>query len=100
MGGLTRVRVARLRASGQLDPTFDPGDGPNGWVSAVAVQADGKVIIGGQFTSVAGTPRNYGFCARHSDSLTARMIAIRSRAFGCIRPQDRRLDGAVCKAVR
>lgn len=58
VGGVRRVGVARLGSNGQLDSSFDPGDGPNGWVSAVAVQADGKVIIGGQFTTVAGVARN------------------------------------------
>lgn len=58
VGGTRRVGVARLYANGQLDTAFDPGDGPNGWVSAVAVQADGKVLIGGQFTSVAAFSRN------------------------------------------
>jgi hypothetical protein len=46
--------VARFDTNGQIDPSFDPGDGPTGLVSAVAVQADGKVVIGGAFTSVAG----------------------------------------------
>src|SRR5438477_1510657 len=42
IAGVPRVRVARLTAEGKLDPSFDPGGGPDGWVSAVAVQADGK----------------------------------------------------------
>jgi len=40
-----------------LDPTFDPGTGPNSTVVAVAVQADGKIVIGGEFTEIDGTPR-------------------------------------------
>mgnify|MGYP000879399266 CR=1 FL=1 len=43
---------------GTVDPTFDPGAGPNNRVLVTAVQADGKVLIAGDFTQVAGTPRN------------------------------------------
>lgn len=50
-------RVARLNASGLLDHGFDPGTGPDGNVTALAVQSDGKVLIAGSFASVNGTPR-------------------------------------------
>jgi uncharacterized delta-60 repeat protein len=45
-------------ADGELDTTFDPGTGPNSYVYAVAVQPDGKIVIGGAFTSVNGISRN------------------------------------------
>jgi uncharacterized delta-60 repeat protein len=45
-------------APGDLDLTFDPGSGLDGYVAAVAVQPDGKLIIGGSFTTVAGLMRN------------------------------------------
>ncbi len=51
-----RMNIARLNPDGSLDTTFDPGIGPNGPVSAVAVQTDGKVVIGGSFTSVDNIP--------------------------------------------
>ena len=58
--GLTRNRVARLLAvDGSVDTTFDPAGGANSTVHAVVAQPDGKIIIGGQFTSVAGTTRHY-----------------------------------------
>jgi len=51
--------IARLNANGSLDSTFKPGTGPNNLsVSCVAVQADGKVLIGGAFTTVNGTNRS------------------------------------------
>jgi len=52
-----RNRVARLNEDGSLDTTFDPGNGANCTVSALAVQIDGKVVIGGCFTSVGGESR-------------------------------------------
>lgn len=53
--GTTRNRVARITANGSLDTSFDPGPGPDLIVLAMAAQADGKVIIGGSFTTVSGT---------------------------------------------
>ncbi len=58
VGGVSRLRVARLNADGTLDTTFDPGTGANNTVSAVAVQPDGKILIGGAFTTVGGVTRN------------------------------------------
>lgn len=46
----TRHNVARLNANGGLDLTFDPGTGAGGgFVQTVALQADGKVLVGGGF---------------------------------------------------
>ncbi|MBI3882154.1 MAG: PKD domain-containing protein [Verrucomicrobia bacterium] len=63
MDGSNRVRVARLGADGNVDPGFTPGVGPNNSVRAVAVQADGLVLIGGDFTAVAGNT-NFHHLAR------------------------------------
>ncbi len=43
---------------GDVDPALDPGIGPNSLVVSLALQADGKVVIGGPFTSVSGTAQN------------------------------------------
>ena len=52
VGGIRRTNVARLNPDGTLDATFNPGAAANiGYVSAIAVQPDGKVLIGGQFSS-------------------------------------------------
>ncbi len=52
--GTTRNRIARINAVGTIDATFNPGTGVNNSVYATAVQADGKVIIGGSFTTFNG----------------------------------------------
>jgi hypothetical protein len=44
-------------AAGDVDLSFDPGSGVNGTVNAVVLQPDGKVIIGGEFTTVKGLLR-------------------------------------------
>ncbi len=55
--GTNVVNVARVNADGSLDLTFNPGTGPDGGVNAVAVDASGRVIIGGAFDHVAGLVR-------------------------------------------
>ncbi len=55
--GVARSRLARVNADGELDTSFDPGAGANGSVDAIAVQPDGKLLIGGGFTSYAGVER-------------------------------------------
>ncbi len=40
---------------GTIDNTFNTGSGPNAGVRAVAIQSDGKILIGGNFTSFNGT---------------------------------------------
>jgi uncharacterized delta-60 repeat protein len=61
--GARRVRLARLMPNGALDPSFDPGRGPAGspfgHVYAIALQADGRIVIGGQFTEVGGVTRHH-----------------------------------------
>jgi uncharacterized delta-60 repeat protein len=57
--GTSRNRIARLNADGSLDTTFNPGTGANSSVTTLALQPDGKVLIGGFFTSYNGTPCNY-----------------------------------------
>src|SRR4029434_8943900 len=59
VSGTNRNGIARLNANGSLDNTFDPGGGSNGGVKALALQSNGKVVIGGDFTTVNGTSRNH-----------------------------------------
>lgn len=51
-------RIARLNPDGTLDNTFNTGTGANGTVESIAVQPDGKVLIGGQFTTYSGISAN------------------------------------------
>ena len=56
--GTQRHGIARILASGELDTSFDPGDGINiiagDFISGVGVQADGKIVVVGSFTSFNG----------------------------------------------
>jgi uncharacterized delta-60 repeat protein len=56
---VTRRKIARLETDGVLDQTLNPTLGGFGqYALASAVQPDGKIVIGGQFNSVLGVPRN------------------------------------------
>ncbi|MFA6256572.1 MAG: immunoglobulin-like domain-containing protein, partial [Candidatus Absconditabacterales bacterium] len=57
--GVTANYIIRLNADGTQDTGFNIGDGFNGTVAALAVQSDGKVIVGGSFTSYNGAAANY-----------------------------------------
>jgi len=57
-GTVARSRIARLNADGTVDTTFNPN--ANSSVQSIAVQTDGKILIGGSFTALNGgaVPRN------------------------------------------
>ena len=55
--GTSRNYIARLNTDGTLDSTFNPGTGTNGIIYSSSIQSDGKIIIGGDFTSFNGTER-------------------------------------------
>jgi hypothetical protein len=55
--GVLRKYIARLNSNGTLDLNFDPGVGPNGWPSNIQLQADGKILVGGDFTTFANIQR-------------------------------------------
>jgi len=59
LGEQTRNGIARLNVNGTLDDRFNPGvDGDYPWVNAFAVQADGKILVGGSFTTLGGQTRS------------------------------------------
>ncbi len=51
--------IARLNAYGTIDNTFNVGTGANSYIKSIAIQSDGKILIGGDFTSFNGTNINY-----------------------------------------
>src|SRR5262245_54504349 len=58
--GATRKGIARLEYDGTLDASFDAGNGPDipGTV-ALALQPDGKILVGGPFTLFNGYQREH-----------------------------------------
>ena len=56
--GTGSTRVSRLTANGTVDSSFNVGTGANGSVDTIVLQSDGKILIGGQFTTFNGQTRN------------------------------------------
>lgn len=52
-----RRGIARVLPGGALDLSFDPGNGANGPIWSMAMQSDGKIIVGGSFTEFNDIPR-------------------------------------------
>ncbi len=61
IGGQVRNRIARLNADGTVEPTntFNLGTGLNNGAYNVAVQADGKILVTGFFSTAGSFSRNY-----------------------------------------
>jgi uncharacterized delta-60 repeat protein len=55
--GFTHNRVCRLNANGSVDQTFGLGNGINNAALALALQSDGRIIVGGQFSQIDLTQR-------------------------------------------
>ncbi|MBK8478259.1 MAG: immunoglobulin domain-containing protein [Opitutaceae bacterium] len=58
VNGVAQNRIARLNSDGSLDSGFAVGSGFDRAVSALARTGDGKLLVGGAFTSFNGTDCN------------------------------------------
>lgn len=59
VNGYPRAHIARLNTDGTLDQSFDPGaTGPDGTIYAIAIDSDGSMYIGGDFSLVNGLYRS------------------------------------------
>jgi uncharacterized delta-60 repeat protein len=56
--GVSANRIVRLNTDFSIDDTFVYGTGFNGEAVALAIQSDGKILVGGNFTTYKGTARN------------------------------------------
>lgn len=93
--GVARTRVARLNANGTLDTTFNAGVGPNDSVRSILFQADGKIVLGGSFTSVAGTALNRVARLNSDGSLDTGFMNSLSGANGSVFAMALQSDGKV-----
>ena len=57
LDGVSRAGIARLNSDGTLDKGFNPTPS-GGLVSAIALQGDGKILIGGTFTELQPNRRD------------------------------------------
>jgi uncharacterized delta-60 repeat protein len=57
-GTNSRAGIVRLLENGEFDPSFDPQPGAGSTVLAVAAQGNGGVLVGGNFRTFQGVPRD------------------------------------------
>jgi uncharacterized delta-60 repeat protein len=57
--GIPRLRIARLESNGSLDTSFTPGGGFSSTVNCLALQSDGKIVVGGSFGTFDSVSRPY-----------------------------------------
>jgi uncharacterized delta-60 repeat protein len=55
---ISAVRIVRINDNGTIDPSLSTGSGFNNTTRSIAQQSDGKLIVGGTFTSYNGTSAN------------------------------------------
>ena len=55
---ITQNRIARLNPNGSMDSSFSSGSGANNSVMTIFVQPDGKILIGGFFSSYNNVARS------------------------------------------
>jgi len=56
--GTTANGIIRLNPDGSIDSSFSTGDGFDDYPLSIAIQTDGKIIVGGFFTSYNGVTNN------------------------------------------
>jgi len=64
--GVTRNRIIRLNSDGSIDNTFTIGTGFNNEVQSIHILNDGKIMVGGTFTTYSGITVNQ-ICRLNAD---------------------------------
>ncbi len=89
-------RIVRTDATGAIDASFatNIGTGANGAINTIALQTDGKIIIGGNFTSFNGNSSNY-IARLNANGTFDNTFNIGNGAFGLIRVVRIQTDGKI-----
>jgi uncharacterized delta-60 repeat protein len=87
---VTRNHIARLNPDGTLDTAFNPN--ANGSAHSIAVQADGKILVGGFFNSIGGQTRN---CIARLDVTTGLADSFNPNANNGVRSIAVQADGKI-----
>ena len=90
--GVARNGIARLNPDGTLDTAFNPGATNLFAVESIAVQADGKILVGGIFGNIGGQPRN---SIARLDPTTGLADSFDPNANGCVCSIAVQADGKI-----
>ena len=87
-GQVGSLNLARYDADGNADKTFGGANttepGANGNVYALAVQADGKIVVGGNFNAIFGQPRR-GIARLNADGTLDSPVTTENALSGSVR---------------
>ena len=80
------LNLVRYDANGQVDAGFGGGAGlgTNGSVFALAVQPDGKILVGGNFNAIFGKPR-HGIARLNADGTLSEPLMTEQALSGVVR---------------
>ena len=56
--GSTQNRLARINSNGSIDTSFNVGTGFNNTVNATAIDSNGKILVGGEYTTYNSSTQN------------------------------------------
>jgi uncharacterized delta-60 repeat protein len=77
--GITANRIIRLNSDGSVDNTFTIGTGFNNTVESIFIQSNGKILIGGAFSSYNGDGSGlYGLIRLNIDGTVDRKYSFNS----------------------
>lgn len=89
---INSMRVARINTDGTLDNTFIVNTGADARVRTSAIQSDGKIVLGGDFTHYMGSVRNYIVRLMSNGGVDAGMV---SNAGGYVNSVAIQSDGKI-----
>ena len=93
------AHIARLNPDGSLDASFKPSPALNGAVRSIALQADGKIIIGGSFDRM-GTATCPGIARLNADGSLDSEFDVGQGASGSVWCVALQPDGKILAAGR
>lgn len=85
--GNSANRLVRLNADGSIDNSFDIGTGFNAQVTCLAQQPDGKILVGGGFTTYNSATAN-GLLRLNTDGSADNSLVIGAGFNGLVRTVD------------
>ncbi|HYG25023.1 MAG TPA: Calx-beta domain-containing protein [Verrucomicrobiae bacterium] len=96
VAGRPYKNIALLNSfTGQIDPAFNPGTGPNNTVLSLAWQLNGQILAGGVFTAVNGSPNNHLVRLNQNGTVDTTNFFIGTGADDVVYTVIPRLDGTI-----
>src|SRR6185503_19339584 len=92
--GISRKGITRIHPNGVNDATFQPGTGANGTVFALALLPDGRILVGGEFTTMNNVSMPY-LARLNTDGSVDTTFNVISPLNGTVRSIDLQPDGAI-----